>query len=136
MPTYFTFTGDAARKIADDHRDQRESVKAEARQHVRWMERTPVRHEVLVGKVSETVTAVQKAHSQSEYDETTENRDKPGLGSVVPYKLDRDGLLIPTRQNAVTVYNMCVDEIAVDAMVMCKREPFSGQWFVDLECCE
>jgi hypothetical protein len=56
-----------------------------------------------------------------------------GSGSVTAHKLV--GTTITTTGETMTVYNLSDAAIAADRWVQCKREWYTGLWFVDFEDC-
>jgi len=56
-----------------------------------------------------------------------------GSGSVTAHKLV--GTTITTTGETMTVYNLSDAAIAADRWVQCKREWYTGFWFVDFEDC-
>ena len=56
-----------------------------------------------------------------------------GSGTVTAYKLV--GTTLTSTSTTHTVYNISAASIAADKWVQCKREWYSGYWFVDFEDC-
>jgi hypothetical protein len=56
-----------------------------------------------------------------------------GSGSVTAHKLV--GTTITSTTETMTVYNLSDAAIAADRWVQCKREWYTGHWFVDFEDC-